>query len=189
MTLLLAYVRERLATGPVLLAVSLVVVAVLAGGGWPGGFAFVTDLALALALVMTFRIWDDLMDRERDRMKHPDRVVVRASSIAPLRFASWILGTAALIVLARSRTTASAGLLVGYMAVLAAVYATRGPRSAASDRILLLKYGVFTLGLIDMPDALTARGLLAAAAAFVVACAYEWWHDAESPVFSFGGSR
>ena len=84
MTLLLAYARERLATGPVLLAVSLVVVAVLAGRGWPGGFAFATDLALALALVMTFRIWDDLMDRERDRMKHPDRVVVRASSIAPL---------------------------------------------------------------------------------------------------------
>lgn len=189
MTLLLAYARERLTPSRVFPPVLLVVVAVLAGRGWPGGSAFATDLVLALALVIAFRIWDDLMDRERDRTKHPDRVLVRASSTDPLVTASWVLLTGTLIVIQDTRTTPSTVLLVAYMAVLAASYRLRGLRTPAADRILLLKYGVFTLALIGPPAWFSARGLLAAAAAFVVACVYEWWHDAESPVFSFGGSR
>jgi 4-hydroxybenzoate polyprenyltransferase len=198
MTLLLAYARERLTTGRVLAAVLLVVVAVLAGGGWPGGSAFATDLVLALALVITFRIWDDLMDRERDRTKHPDRVLVRAPSTDPLVIASWVLLVGALMVI-DGRSTLSAVLLLAYMVVLATSYQLRGlpavasakagSRTPATDRILLLKYGVFTLALIGPPAAFSPRRLLSAAAAFVVACVYEWWHDAESPVFSFGGSR
>ena len=67
--------------------------------------------------------------------------------------------------------------------------AKAGSRTATTDRTLLLKYGVFTLALIGFPAALTPRGLLSAAAAFLIACIYEWWHDPESPVLSFGGSR
>jgi hypothetical protein len=48
---------------------------------------------------------------------------------------------------------------------------------------------VFTLALIGIPGAFGVRGLLSAVAAFLAACVYEWMHDAESPVFSFGGSR
>src|SRR5260221_12565397 len=84
MTLLVAYARERLTPSRVLPAVLLVVVAVLGGGGWPGTSAFETDLVLTLALVITFRIWDDLMDRDRDRTRHPERVLVRASSTNPV---------------------------------------------------------------------------------------------------------
>jgi hypothetical protein len=87
------------------------------------------------------------------------------------------------------KATVAVVIVVIYSAILAASYATRGARTAARDRILLLKYGVFTLALIGAPAASGVRGILAAAAAFAVACAYEWWHDAESPVFSFGGSR
>ncbi len=189
MTLLVAYARERLTPSRVLPAVLLVVVAVLGGGGWPGTSAFETDLVLTLALVITFRIWDDLMDRDRDRTRHPERVLVRASSTNPVVIASWVLAIGALTAIEGTRTKPSVVLLMTYVAVLAASYKLRGLRTPAADRILLLKYGIFTLVLIGVPDAWTARGLLSAAAAFIVACVYEWWHDAESPVFSFGGSR
>jgi hypothetical protein len=189
MMLVVAYARERLTPGRLLPAVSLVVVATLAGKGWTGSDAFAMDALLALALVIAFRIWDDLESRELDRTKHPDRVVVRASSTTPLVVISWVLATAALITIEDTRTTTSVVLLGIYIAVLAASYALRRLRTAAADRILLLKYGVFTLALIGPPAAFGARGLLSAAAAFAAACVYEWWHDAESPVFSFGGSR
>ena len=199
MRLVLAYARERLTPDRLLPAVLLVVVATLAGKGWTGSEALSMDTVLALALVITFRIWDDVMDRDRDRIKHPDRVVVRASSTTPLVVTSWVLATWTLLTLEDRRATQSVALLVIYAAVLAASYAVRLPavasakagtaRSPATDRILLLKYGVFTLALIGFPAALTARGLVSAASAFAVACVYEWWHDAESPVFSFGGSR
>jgi hypothetical protein len=199
MTLVLAYARERLTPGRLLPAVLLVVLAVTAGRGWAGNGALIMDALLALTLVVTFRIWDDLMDRERDRTKHPDRVVVRASSTTPLVITSWVLATGALWTIDDRGAIQSVVLLIIYMGILAASYVLRGlpavasvkagVRTAAADRILLLKYGVFTLALIGPPAAFGARGLLSAAAAFAVACVYEWWHDAESPVFSFGGSR
>ncbi len=186
--LVLAYARERLATRRVLLAVMLVLTAVLAGGGWRGRGAFTTDLVLALALVVTFRMYDDLIDLVRDRKAHPHRVTVRARSIAPLRIASIVLGTGTLVGLDAGRPGAVA-LLIVYTLVLAASYALRGGRTAVAERILLLKYGVFTLAVIGFPEALTPRALVAGLSAFAIACVYEWWHDAESPVFSFGGSR
>jgi 4-hydroxybenzoate polyprenyltransferase len=196
MTLVLAYARERLRPARILPAVLLVVIATLAGSGWSGSSALATDALLALALVVAFRIWDDLVDRDRDRIKHPDRVVVRAASTSPLRAAGWMLAFGATVALHFTQGRGSAVLLCTYVAVLAASYRRRilpavasAKAGAASDRILLLKYGVFTLALIGLPAAWTARGLLSAAAAFLAACVYEWWHDAESPVFSFGGSR
>jgi len=183
MTLLLAYARERLTAGRLLPAVLLVVLAAIAGRGWESGGAFAAAAAAAVALVVAFRIWDDLADRERDRARHPERVSVRAASVVPLWIAAGAAAVAALALLGLMRGAASIALLAAYAVGLAVVYARRGPRSAASDRILLLKYGVFTLALIGLTAPSTARGLFAAATAFVAACVYEWWHDAESPVF------
>jgi 4-hydroxybenzoate polyprenyltransferase len=189
MTLLLAYARERLRAGRLLPAGLLVVFAVLAGRGWSWGAATAADIAAAFALVIAFRMWDDVMDRERDRSRHPQRIVVRASSTVPFTVAAVAVAIGAGILVGVTHGPASVGLLAAYSAVLAASYATRGPRSAVREWILLLKYGVFTLALVGLPAALTPRGLLSAAAAFALACVYEWLHDAESPVFSFGGSR
>ena len=189
MTLLLAYARERLTAGRLLPAVLLVVCAVLAGRGWSGVAVTATDVAAAVGLVIAFRIWDDLVDRERDRVRYPDRVVVRASSTAVLSGAAWVIAAGAALLIGLTRGLASVAFLAAYALLLAASYGRRGPRSAARDRMLLLKYGVFTLALLGMPAAATPRGALASAAAFFVACIYEWWHDADSPVFSFGGSR
>ena len=109
--------------------------------------------------------------------------------MAPLIVAAATVASVAGILVGAIRGLASVGLLAGYTAVLAASYATRGARSAIREWILLLKYGVFTLVLIGLPAAMTPRALLAAAAAFAAACMYGRWHDAESPVFSLGGSR
>ena len=189
MRLLLAYVGERLRPGRLLPAVFLVVLTTLMGRGWPGWMPIATAMVAAFGLVIAFRIWDDLMDRERDRARHPERVVVRASSTRPLAVVALILGLTAAILVGLTRGWGALALLAGYTAILAASYAAGGPRHAAREWILLLKYGVFTLALIGIPAGLTTRGLLSAAAAFAAACVYEWLHDAESPVFSLGGSR
>jgi 4-hydroxybenzoate polyprenyltransferase len=189
MTLLVAYVRQRLTPGRVLPAVVLVVVTALIGRGWSGWMALATDSAAAFGLVIAFRIWDDLMDRERDRARHPKRVVVRASSTRPLAVAALIVAIAAAVLVVWTREWQTSAVLAGYTAILAASYAAAGPRHATREWILLLKYGVFTLVLIGIPAAFTNRGLISAAAAFAAACVYEWLHDAESPVFSLRGSR
>jgi hypothetical protein len=185
MTLLLAYARERLTPGRLLRAGLLVAAATLAGRGWTTS----SDVAAAFGLVIAFRIWDDLMDRDRDRAAHPERVSSRASSVTPLIVAAAAVAIGAAMLMGAVRGLASVSLLAAYTAVLAASYATRGPRSAVREWILLLKYGVFTLALIGLPAALTLRGLLSAAAAFAAACVYERFHDGQSPVFTFGGSR
>jgi 4-hydroxybenzoate polyprenyltransferase len=191
MSLLVAYARERLTPGRLLPAGCLVVLAALAGRGWTGIQAAATDAAGAFGLVIAFRIWDDLMDRDRDRVRHPERVVVRASSssTAPLPAAAMVLAIAAAILVGLAHGPASVAVLAAYTAMLAASYATRGARSLVHEWILLLKYGVFASALMGIPAALTARGLASAAAGFAAACVYEWIDDAESPVFSFGGSR
>src|SRR5690242_9472627 len=38
----------------------------------------------ALLIVLALRVWDDLQDRARDAVRHPDRVTVRARRVAPL---------------------------------------------------------------------------------------------------------
>jgi hypothetical protein len=83
---------------------------------------------------------------------------------------------------------ASVWLLIAFSLVLAAWYAVRGPRSAAGDRFLLFKYAIFTVALIG-PASVTPRAAASALGVYLAACMYEWRHDRESPVFSFGGSR
>jgi 4-hydroxybenzoate polyprenyltransferase len=186
---LLAYARERLTPGRLLPAGLLVVAATLIGRGWSRDAGTASDVAVAFGLVIAFRMWDDVMDRERDRSKHPERVVVRASSTTPLIVAAAAVAIGAAILVGSARGFASLSILAIYTAVLAASYATRGARTAIREWLLLLKYGVFTLALIGVPAAWTPRALLSAAGAFAAACIYEWWHDADSPVFSLGGSR
>ena len=45
--------------------------------------SWLVDGTLALLLIAQFRLWDDLADREVDRLAHPERVLVRAERIGP----------------------------------------------------------------------------------------------------------
>jgi 4-hydroxybenzoate polyprenyltransferase len=188
MMLLLEYARQRLMRASVLAAVLLVTAGAHAGRGFSTAAGLAADLAISFCLVVAFRVWDDVMDRERDRVRHPERVVVRTGSTASLSLAASGLATAGAAVLFRTHGPASVWLLLAFSGVLATWYAVRGMRSAAGDRMLLFKYAVFTLALIG-PAAVTPRGLASALGVYLAACLYEWLHDRESPVFSFGGSR
>jgi 4-hydroxybenzoate polyprenyltransferase len=189
MRLLLDYARERMTPGRVLPAGALVTIAAFLGRGSfrePGAAA---DVAAAFALVIAFRAWDDLMDRERDRSGHPERVLVRATSTTPLVATTAAAAIGAVTLVGAVHGLASVILVAVYALVLAWSYATRRSRSATREWILLLKYGVFTAAIVGFPSALRPRALLSAAIAFAIACIYEWLHDAESPVFSLGGTR
>lgn len=186
--MVLEYARERVVRGTVLAAVLLVTAGALVGGGSSTAAGAATDLAIAACLVISFRIWDDVMDRDRERLRHPERVVVRAGSTASLSLAAWCLALAGSGALMRVHGAVSATLPGVFAGVLATWYTVRGSRSPAGDRILLFKYAVFTLALIGASP-LTPRAVASALAVYLAACVYEWRHDRESPVFSFGGSR
>ena len=186
--MLLDYARQRLLRAPVVAAVLLVMAGAQLGRGGSSLAVAAANLAISLCLVAAFRAWDDLMDRERDRTRHPERIVVRAASTRALVVAAACLGTAGVIAVWRVNGETSAALLAAFCGVLAAWYATRGRRSGNGDRILLFKYAVFTWALIG-PAAFTPRGLASAIGVYLAACLYEWLHDRESLVFSFGGSR
>lgn len=55
-------------------------------------------IGLALLLIIVFRLRDDLADRSRDVVEHPDRVLVRASRLEPFVLAFY-LGLLAAVVL------------------------------------------------------------------------------------------
>ena len=78
----LAYFRERMRPavfGPVVLLLAF-------AACWSAHALNLSGFACALILmtliVTQFRLWDDLADRERDRVTHPDRVLVRAKPIS-----------------------------------------------------------------------------------------------------------
>jgi 4-hydroxybenzoate polyprenyltransferase len=133
--------------------------------------------------VLSFRIWDDVMDVARDRTRHPERIAVRARSTAPLSLAAWCLALAGTGALLRVHGTASAALLAACGGVLATWYNVRTARSAAGDRLLLSKYAFFTLALIGSAS-LTPRAVISAFGVYLAACVYEWRHDRDSLVFS-----
>ena len=97
MTELRAYLRERLPLtlfGPLALLLALL-------GGAPK-LERVSMIGLALILIAVFRLRDDLADRSRDAVEHPDRVLVRASRLEPfeLAFRLGLLAAFVLIALA-----------------------------------------------------------------------------------------
>ena len=97
------YLRERLPLlrfGPVALLLILL-------GGAPE-LERLPMVGLALLLVAVFRLRDDLADRSRDAVEHPDRVLVRASRLQPFVIALYL------------------GLLVAFVLVSFAYDARRG---------------------------------------------------------------
>ena len=189
MTLLLAYARQRLTTGGLGLPVLLVTGgAVLANGSY-GVSSLALKAAIAALLVSSFRIWDDVMDRPRDAIAHPDRVTVNAGSVRALVAAAAVAAAIAALLLPRiGDWRFSIGLLASLTLLLAARYRLRAGRSAMTDRVLLLKYPAFALALTSPGALLVWRGVLACVVVYLAACVHEWTHDSASPVSTRGRS-
>jgi 4-hydroxybenzoate polyprenyltransferase len=179
-TILAAYVRERLPVrlfGPVIAAHA--AAALVARATAPD----LTEVAVAVLgsalLIVQFRIWDDLEDRDLDRRTHPNRVTVRHDA-GPFRRAAVSLAVVTLLLLsARMAWAAILALIALYLAFWAA-YRVRPALSTAVWRypILLSKYPAFVVVMaLTLGSTSVALLALAAAVVYVGACAYEAVHE------------
>jgi hypothetical protein len=167
-----------------------VVIAGAASGGALSAARLGVDAAFALLLLVQFRSWDDLADRRRDTLSHPERVLVRAPSIAPIVALSGALATVN-ICLAAQRDASGIALvvLVALIGALGAWYALRTVRTAAGDHLLLSKYPAMVIVVAGERVLVAPVHILCAALALHLAvCLYEMWHDPASPL-SIGGPR
>jgi hypothetical protein len=178
--MLIAYARERL---PLRLLLPVAVgLAVMAAGLHPTFARLATGVPLALALVVLFRIWDDLQDRPHDAVAHPTRVIVRAPSVRSLQVLAMATALAVGAALAL-RHLVSAGLFVLLMLALGALYRMRRGRSAAHDALLLAKYpAIVAIVATTGPDANAAFLAVSLPTVYLAAIAYEAWHDKSSPL-------
>lgn len=186
----LAYLRERVRPalfGPV------IVLLALAGCWvarmmlpWAGAYA----LGLTLLIVIQFRLWDDLADREHDRINHPDRVLSR-SPLGPFRILLAMLAVAALLAASAGGLRPLLALAV-LNAVFAGLYGFVRPRLNAvfwQYPVLLSKYpaivGIVALA-VGTPG--PRRFALAALLVYAAALAYEAWHTRPAGAATATGS-
>ena len=179
--LFIAYLRERFPLAIYGLAIALHVAAALwATTTRPTLVSLARPVGFAALLLLQFRLWDDLDDRERDRAIHPDRVLVR-SAPAPFRLALVALAIGNLTFLAiagQVATTAGVALLD-----LAFWLAYRRLRPGVAESVwrfsvLLVKYPAFVVLLATTGGALAPdRLLVAVLGVYACACAYEALHD------------
>jgi|MudIll2142460700_1097286.scaffolds.fasta_scaffold33296_3 hypothetical protein len=144
---------------------------------------------LVVLLVLQFRLWDDLEDRDRDARDHPERVIVR---LPPGQF--WqALAVLSFVNIGLALASRERWALIGLLALdVAAVAAYRWLRAYVGEAlwsrgILLAKYPAI-VAIAALAGGTVSRPRLAAAclAAFAIAHVYERAHTrAELP----GASR
>lgn len=186
--MVVAYLAERFTAR--LFVPLAAVIALAASGGAISVARLAADFVFALLLIVQFRSWDDLADRARDAVSHPERVLVRARSIAPIVALSGGLAILNIcLAVLRDASGIAVAVLTALIAVLGAWYSLRGGRTAAGDSLLLSKYPAMVVvvagsRVLEAPAPIFA----AASALYVAVCVYEVWHDPASPL-SIGGHR
>lgn len=173
---LVAYGGERIATLRILLLVALV-----------AGLGFAVEpphdatnalirATLAALLVIQFRLWDDIADREHDRARHPERVLQRHQGHGTPFFV--LLGALTVPILLLLFTLENAGARIGAYGVLAAAIAVvYGSQATTHGRLMrmgwvLLKYPVFVL--LPLASPASPSAWVAAAIAYLVVMLYDW---------------
>lgn len=174
---LVAWARTRIAQWRIALLWLVVLAAALAAGARD---APAWTLLFSAALIVQFRLWDDLEDLAHDRVHAPQRVLVRCSRLGPFRiaFTASVGLVAAAFALFGGWERVLPYLLL--LAAVAALYRTldgNGPRRALRAQLVLLKYSGFVLLLAHDPAA--PRALAAAFALYAMLAVHEW-HDQRS---------
>lgn len=141
---------------------------------------------IAYIVVLALRVWDDLQDRERDALAHPDRITVRAEAATPLRHLAWasVAATTVLIAtgdepLARLLVFALLGATLGFWY---RVRTSLAPSPVLTAHVVLIKYPV--IAYLVAPGAVHgASGLTLAApvlvAVYLLLCIHEGLDDPE----------
>ena len=146
----------------------------------------------ASALLLQFRLWDDLADRAHDAVAHPTRVLVRAADVRPLIALCLALAVLNVCVAVwRDATGVAVSVLAATDAALATWYLARRERTAFGDHLLLAKYPAMLIVVAgERVVAAPVPILVSAAVLYLAACLYEAWHDRSSPLaryLSIGG--
>lgn len=178
-----AYWRERY---PVSIfapfATVIAAVGIAAGGSLPTVRDAMIGCVLAYTLVLVFRIADDLADLGSDRLRHPGRVLVQASSVTPIVLLAFVIAAGdVMIILWQSRSAERLTVLAAISLFLLLWYFVRarlriGP--LASAHVILVKYPVVSLLTCAYWDYLTLPTALPFfAALYLGMCIYEQLHD------------
>ena len=181
--LILAYRRERYPLSVfVPFAILIAVAGIAASGSLPTISEVLIGFVLAFTLILVFRIADDFADLGSDRLRHPGRVLVQASSVTPIVvFAFLIAAVAVLILLSQPRAFTRLAIFAALSVLLLLWYFLRAKLRAgplASAHAVLLKYPVISLltcanwDHVTILTALPAFGVL-----YLALCIYEQLHD------------
>ncbi len=178
-----AYVRTRLPAsrlGPLVIALLL---ASLAGEPVPGLATLLRRIGLAVSLVLQCRIWDDLVDRERDRQRHPDRVLVSAGRLESIHALLGAAVAASVALLAWGPHPAPRLLVWGLLALGLGLWYGAGrrrwPHPVVHYHVVLAKYPVFVY-LLGGATGRPLPRLSAALSVYFALCVYEVLHDPET---------
>ena len=181
--LISAYWHERYpASVFVPFAILIAAAGTAAGGSLPTVRGAITGCVLAYTLVLVFRIADDLADLRSDRLRHPGRVLVRASSRNPIVALALVIAVGdVLMMLSQPRPSARIAVFAAISILLGLWYHRRARLSAgplAGAHVLLLKYPAISLLTCASWDGLTLHTALPSLGAIYLGlCIYEQVHD------------
>jgi 4-hydroxybenzoate polyprenyltransferase len=140
--------------------------------------------ALAVSLLFQFRLWDDLSDREFDRLDHPERVLVKTSAVIffwALVFAAFLLNFTLIAALTGPRWRLEAFMFLNVASLLWYPWLRKLCRNEiAGSHVVLGKYPIF-IYLLSGESAATSsvRLALAMLLVYLCFCVYELLHDAK----------
>ena len=184
--LILAYVKER---ARLRLFVPLALLLALAGRWMVPAPSSIGMLPLAagqaFVLVLAFRIWDDLEDRDADRVGHPTRVTVTTRNVAPLYAVGIALMIGVVLSLAAEpsalRRLVALSIATALLSVWYAIRSRRRRHHALSEHILAIKYPIFAYAVAPEPpsDLGTVRAAGILVALYVLICVYQYADDVE----------
>jgi 4-hydroxybenzoate polyprenyltransferase len=183
----LAYLRERMRPR---VFVPLALLCALTGWMLVPGSAFdasVFFLAAAHAFVfsLAFRVWDDLEDRNADRIRHPHRVMARSTRTAPFLWLVALLAVAGMTSFLQLNDPLPRAIAIATaVAALSIWYSARRSENwnhVAGEHIVLAKYPAIAFATAPtIPDASSfVRTSVVLAALYAVICIYEYIDDPE----------
>ena len=160
--------------------------AALAGGRPLEPIDLTLAFVLALSLLFQFRLWDDLSDRELDRLDHPERVLTRTTAVTFFRAlvcVTFLLNFTLICVSAGSNWQLKAivfALLNGSFFVWYRWRSELCRNEIGASHVVLGKYPIFVY-LLSGESAATSNVRLALAMLLVYLCfcVYELLHDAK----------
>jgi hypothetical protein len=142
-----------------------------------------TDWLTCLTWIVSFRLADDLADRKLDQTRHADRVLCTTRYVAAFKTCLAILILLGMVTTFAFQGIESLVLLAAYGVLLTSWYLGRkrsGLGAVWNYHVVLLKYAVLTLSLIDSTFWLrTPKPILVAFIAYWLVCVFEVLHDAD----------